>query len=73
MVRYWVEMLAAYGPPQPAVVADGPYGLAFGSVEHPRLLAVNPTAARVTVTFRTNGEITATMVVDPGQSVLRRL
>lgn len=71
MVRYWVEMLATYGPPQPAVVADGPYGMAFGSVEHPRLLAVNPTAARVTVTFRHQNKITATVVVDPGQSVVR--
>ncbi|MEU4220387.1 glycosyl hydrolase [Actinoplanes sp. NPDC026623] len=72
MVRYWVEMLAAYGPPQPAVVADGPYGLAFGSADHPRLLAVNPTDEQVTVTFRTKGTITATVVVDPGQSVVRR-
>jgi endoglucanase Acf2 len=72
MVRYWVEMLAAYGPPQPQVVADGPYGLAFGSAESPRLLAVNPTAAPLTVTFRKDGEIAATVEVDPGQSVLRR-
>ncbi|MDI6104190.1 glycosyl hydrolase [Actinoplanes sp. NEAU-A12] len=73
MVRYWVEMLAAYGSPQPAVVADGPFGMAFGSAEHPRLLAVNPTAAQVTVTFRRQGAIAATVVVDPGQSVVRRL
>lgn len=73
MVRYWVEMLATYGPPQPAIVADGPYGMAFGSPEHPRLLAVNPTAAQVTVKFRHRGEIAATVVVDPGQSVVRRL
>ncbi|MFC7533967.1 glycosyl hydrolase [Actinoplanes sp. GCM10030250] len=72
MVRYWVEMLDAYGPPQPAVVADGPYGMAFGSVEHPRLLAVNPTGERVSVTFRREGEVAATVVVDPGQSVVRR-
>jgi endo-1,3(4)-beta-glucanase len=72
MVRYWVEMLAAYGPPQPAVVADGPYGLAFGSTDHPRLLAVNPTAGQVTVTFRKKGQIAAKVVVDPGQSVVRR-
>jgi endo-1,3(4)-beta-glucanase len=72
MVRYWVEMLAAYGPPQPAVVADGPYGMAFGTAEHPRLLAVNPTAAQVTVTFRNQDGIAATVVVDPGQSVVRR-
>ena len=72
MVRYWVEMLAAYGAPQPAVVADGPYGMAFGSAESPRLLAVNPTDAPVTVTFRRAGEIAATVVVDPGQSVVRQ-
>jgi len=72
MVRYWVEMLAAYGPPQPAVVADGPYGLAFGDAGHPRLLAVNPTAAKVSVTFRRGGQVVATVVVDPGQSVMRQ-
>ena len=72
MVRYWVEMLAAYGPPQPTVVADGPYGLAFGSIEQPRLLAVNPTTARLSVTFRKKGDVAATVVVDPGQSVLRQ-
>jgi hypothetical protein len=72
MVRYWVEMLAAYGPPQPEVVADGPYGLAFGTVAEPRLLAVNPTAQPVTVTFRHKGRVLATVVVDPGQSVVRR-
>jgi len=72
MVRYWVEMLAAYGPPQPAVVADGPYGLAFGDADHPHLLAVNPTTARKPVTFRRNGTITATVVVDPGQSIVRQ-
>jgi endo-1,3(4)-beta-glucanase len=72
MVRYWVEMLAAYGSPQPAVVADGPYGLAFGSAGHPRLLAVNPTAERRTVTFRSEGEVVAKVVVDPGQSILRQ-
>jgi endo-1,3(4)-beta-glucanase len=72
MVRYWVEMLAAYGAPQSGVVADGPYGLAFGSAGHPRLLAVNPTAAPVSVTFRRSGQVVATVVVDPGQSVLRQ-
>ncbi|MEV8508440.1 glycosyl hydrolase [Actinoplanes sp. NPDC051475] len=72
MVRYWVEMLAAYGPPQTSVVADGPYGLAFGSAEHPRLLAGNPTTARRTVTFRRNDAVIATVVVDPGQSILRQ-
>ncbi|GGQ73561.1 glycosyl hydrolase [Couchioplanes azureus] len=72
MVRYWVEMLAAYGPPQPAVVADGPYGLAFGTTSQPRLLAANPTATRRTVTFRRDGTIVATVVVDAGQSIVRQ-
>ncbi|MEV4641471.1 glycosyl hydrolase [Actinoplanes sp. NPDC049548] len=72
MVRYWIEMLDAYGPPQPAVVADGPYGLAFGDADHPRLMATNPTAARRQVTFRRNGEIVATVAVDPGQSIVRQ-
>lgn len=72
MVRYWVEMLDAYGPPQPAVVADGPYGIAFGDAENPHLLAVNPTAKRKTVTFRRAGATTAVVVVDPGQSIVRQ-
>jgi endo-1,3(4)-beta-glucanase len=54
------------------VVADGPYGLAFGSIEQPRLLAVNPTTARLSVTFRKKGDVAATVMVDPGQSVLRQ-
>ena len=42
LVRYWVEALAVLGPPQPAVAADGPYGLAFGSAENPVLVTVDP-------------------------------
>jgi hypothetical protein len=72
MVRYWVELLAAYGPPQPGVVADGPYGLAFGSRDKPALVAVNPTGSRRTVTFTANGKVTATLSVDPGQALSRR-
>ena len=72
MVRYWVEMLDAYGPPQPAVVADGPYGIAFGDADDPHLLAVNPTTKRRTVTFRRDGATTAVVVVDPGQSIVRQ-
>jgi endoglucanase Acf2 len=72
MVRYWVEMLAAYGAPQPAVVADGPYGLAFGGADRPHLMAVNPTTEQRTVTFRKNGAVVAVVVVDPGQSIVRR-
>jgi hypothetical protein len=72
LVRYWVEMLAAFGPPQPGAVADGPYGLAFGARDHPTLVAVNPTDARRTVTFRGNGSVLATVTLDPGQAVSRR-
>jgi endo-1,3(4)-beta-glucanase len=57
MVRYWVELLAMYGPPQPGVVADGPYGLAFGSRDKPALVAVDPTGAGRTVTFTADGAV----------------
>ncbi len=57
MVRYWVELLAAYGPPQPGVVADGPYGLAFGSRNKPALVAADPTGAGRTVTFTADGAV----------------
>lgn len=72
MVRYWVELLAALGPPQPGVVADGPYGLAFGTHDKPTLLAVNPTASAHTVTFRANGKLIAKLVVGPGQTASRK-
>jgi endoglucanase Acf2 len=72
MVRYWVELLARYGPPQPGIVADGPYGLAFGSLDRPTMVAVNPAGPHRTVTFRTDGATTATLSVDPGQTVARR-
>jgi endoglucanase Acf2 len=72
LVRYWVEMLAAFGPPQPGTVADGPYGLAFGTRDHPTLVAVNPTGTRHTVTFRTNGSVIAALTLDPGQSASRK-
>ena len=72
MVRYWVELLAAVGPPQPAVVADGPYGMAFGDPDRPTLLTVNPSGRDQTVTFRTDGDPTATVTLQPGESAVRR-
>jgi endo-1,3(4)-beta-glucanase len=72
MVRWWVELLAAYGPPQPGVVADGPYGLAFGSRDKPVLVAVNPTGVRRAVTFVANGTVAGKLPVDPGKAALRR-
>jgi endo-1,3(4)-beta-glucanase len=71
MVRYYVEMLAAFGAPQPAVTADAPYGMAFGSADRPTLALVNPTSERRTVTFRSGAKVVATISVDPHQSVSR--
>jgi len=70
MLRYWVELLAAYGPPQPAVVADGPYGLAFGSRGRPVLVAVNPTGSTRTVRFSRDGRTVGSVRVAAGQSAV---
>jgi endoglucanase Acf2 len=72
LVRYFVETLAAWGPPQPAIIADGPYGLAFGSREAPVLVAVNPTREHRTVTFRRDGRVIGHLTVEPGQSATSR-
>ncbi|OLB77323.1 MAG: endo-1,3(4)-beta-glucanase [Actinobacteria bacterium 13_2_20CM_2_71_6] len=72
MVRYWIEMLSAFGPPRTDVAADGPYGLAFGSADRTTMVAVNPTADRRTVTFRAGGKVIATVAVNPGQTVVRK-
>jgi endo-1,3(4)-beta-glucanase len=72
MVRYWVELLAALGPPRADVTADGPYGLAFGTGDRTTLVAVNPTADRRTVTFLTGGRVIAAVPVAPGGTVLRQ-
>jgi hypothetical protein len=68
IVRMLVETLAALGPPQPGVAADGPYGLAFGSLDRPTLVAVNPTSQAHTVTFRRGTTVLARLTLDPGQS-----
>jgi endoglucanase Acf2 len=72
LVRYLVDLLGAYGAPQPAVVADGPYGMAFGDAAHPTLLGTNPTGARVSVTFRRGGTAVGRLTLDPGQTASRR-
>ncbi len=72
MVRYWVEVLAALGAPQPAVVSDGPYGLAFGRRQHPAMVAVNPTGTRRRVTFRASGDLLSTVDVEAFGTALRR-
>jgi endo-1,3(4)-beta-glucanase len=72
MVRYWVELLAAYGPPQPGVVADGPYGLAFGRRDKPVLVAVDPTGTGRTVTFTVDDAVAGKLSVAPGRSAVRR-
>jgi hypothetical protein len=68
LVRYFVETLSALGPPQPEVSADGPYGLAFGNVDTPTLVAVNPSARAHTVTFRRGDKVIGTVSLSPGQS-----
>jgi hypothetical protein len=68
-----VEALAVLGTPQPAVTADGPDGLAFGAADAPTVVAVNPTAAARTVTFRRGGEVVASVPVQPGATVVRKL
>jgi endo-1,3(4)-beta-glucanase len=73
MVRYYAEMLTAYGPPQRAVTADGPYGMALGSADRPALVAVNPTAKRLTVHFHRDGRQIAALTVEPRQAVTHRL
>ena len=72
MVRYLVESLAVLGPPQPAVVADGPYGLAFGDADEPTLVAVNPTAEDREVTFRRDGREIETVQVKTAQTAVRK-
>jgi hypothetical protein len=72
LVRFWVELLAVLGPPQPAVNAAGPYGLAFGSRDHPTLVAVNPTGTARAVTFHKDGTAIATLSANPDQTVIRR-
>ena len=72
MVRYYVEMLAAFGPPQPAVTADGPYGMAFGRADAPTLAVVNPTGDARTVTFRRGPTVIAKIQAGPGQALSRR-
>ena len=67
-VRYWVELLAAYGPPRTDVSADGPYGLTFDRA----FVAVNPTGERRTVTFHAGGKAVATISLDPGASAVRK-
>lgn len=68
LVRYLIETLAVLGPPQPGVTVDGPYGLAFGSLDAPTFAAVNPTNERRTVTFRRDGTVIAQFTLEPGQS-----
>jgi endoglucanase Acf2 len=72
MVRYWVELLATYGPPQPGVAADGPFGLAFGSRDNPVLVGVNPTGKVRTVTFRTDGKVAGRLDVGAGKATTQR-
>jgi len=68
VVRGYIALLAAYGPPDPAVTADSPYGLALRGPHGLHLLAVNPTAHPRTVTFRRADQVVGELTVPPGQS-----
>ena len=70
LTRVMVTMLARYGPPQPAVTADRPGGLAFGSADDPTLVAVNTGTEPMTVTFRNGGSEVASLDVPAGGSVV---
>lgn len=72
MVRYYVEALAVLGPPQPAWVACGPYGLAFGDAKRPTLVGVNPTSARQDVVFRRAGTDATKFSAGAGGTVIQR-
>jgi endoglucanase Acf2 len=72
LVRYWIDLLGAYGPPQPAIVADAPYGMAFGDPSRPTLVGTNSTSSRVTVTFRKGNTVVGSLTLDPGQTASRR-
>ena len=69
LTRLMVELLARSGPPQPAVTADGPFGLAFGSADAPTLIGTNPTTEPVTVTFRRGGSVVGELDVPPGSTI----
>jgi endo-1,3(4)-beta-glucanase len=72
LVRYWTELLAAYGPPRADVSAGGPYGLAFGNGRATTLAAVNPTGKEITVTFSGSGREPVAVAVPPHGSTIRR-
>ncbi|MDQ1646306.1 MAG: endo,3(4)-beta-glucanase, partial [Cryptosporangiaceae bacterium] len=72
LVRYWTEVLAAYGPPRTGVTADSPFGLAFGRGGTTTLAVVNPTGKDVTVTFRGAGRDPVAVTAGPRRSVVRR-
>jgi hypothetical protein len=70
VTRLMVELLAHHGAPQPAVTAEGPFGLAFGSEAGPTLIGANPTAQPITVTFRpADGDVLAEIEVQSGGTV----
>jgi hypothetical protein len=65
LVRYLVETLAETGPPDPAVSADGPFGLAMRRDGRLTFLTYNPTDRPQTVTFEQDGHALARVRVPP--------
>jgi endo-1,3(4)-beta-glucanase len=68
MTRSYIALLRAYGRPDPKIVADSPFGMAFTSRRGTYLIAVNPTGRTRTVTFRRAGRIVGTVRLAPDQA-----
>jgi hypothetical protein len=68
MVSGYLAVLAAYGPPDPAVTADGPYGVALRGPRGLHLLAANPTGAPRTVVFRRGDQVVGEVRLGPGEA-----
>ena len=68
MVRSYIALLAAYGPPDPTVTADSPFGLALRGPGGLHLLATNPTGADRTVVFRRDGRVVGDVHLAAGQA-----
>lgn len=68
MVRSYVALLAANGPPEPDVTADSPYGLAFDGPDGLHLVTTNPTGQARTVTFRRGDRTIGIVRLAPGEA-----
>jgi endoglucanase Acf2 len=68
LVRYFIETLAALGPPDPTVQADAPFGIALRNGSGLHLLGANPSSQPQVVTFHAAGKVVGALNLPPGQS-----